>query len=154
MKKVEIVILIGLPGSGKTTYIKNVLNKDKKYKVFDDFYSNAHESMIKTRGHIRSSRYYSELMKILSTGGKCIISDIIFCQSKKLNELKDFINKESRLGFDLKTFCFENNFEECKKNVIRRGVNKIHNELKFIEDNENQYSQNNADKVLNVYKQT
>lgn len=143
--KTEIILIVGLPGSGKSHYIKGLTEQDN-FSVFDDFYSKAEESKIE------SSVYYDDLIEILDKGGKCIISDIVFCQKNRLDEIKKFINENCKVEFDLKIHFFKNDPENCRKNIIKRGVEKINGEISFIESNGKNYLiGEDADKIIDVY---
>ena len=126
MKKVLIVI--GLPGSWKTTYVENHL---KDYDFFDDYYKYECKSL-------RKSIYYEQLIKSINTNKGIVVSDIAWTQELKL---KEFVNELNTLfiSLNIKTnigfLYFENNPEICKKNVLyrNRSDERVKKEFELID---------------------
>lgn len=105
-----ILIIIGLAGSGKTTYFNQYLSKD--YKVFDDFISNFFDGEV-------MGKINEEI---------CLI-DPRLCDyemfKKIMIEIEKFIDKSK-----IKLLLFENNPEKCLINALTR---KKKNVAKMIE---------------------
>ena len=125
MKK--IVIILGLPGSGKTTLAKT---KYSNYKLIDDITINY------------NINYYDPNDKIVIT---CPIAGT---KSKKeiLRKLKLWFGK-SYITF----IVYENNYEQCIKNIESRndGRNISYKTLQFLSKRYNPYEFSR--KILNVY---
>ena len=71
----EVVFIIGLPGSGKTTYIHNVLSQDKSLVIFDDWGRKKWGNYFgpDPKGDfIEDDRYKDLIKKIKSIKGKII----------------------------------------------------------------------------------
>lgn len=118
----EITIIIGLPGSGKSTYLT------QKYMdeiVFDDYHKYNKKSFEK-------SIYYSDFLKALKKEKDIILSDISYCRSGKLKEVENKI-RELKNNIKLTRVYFENNPELCKKNVLYRNRKSSGLEIELID---------------------
>jgi hypothetical protein len=100
-----LIIIIGLAGSGKTTYYHEKI--DKRYKLYDDFISNFFDGEI--------------IEKI--NEDLCLI-DPRLCNyelfKKIMIEIEKFIDKSQ-----IKLLLFENNDERCLINAEKRGDKKV-----------------------------
>jgi len=135
----NITIIIGLPGSGKTTYIKNNLEKFKDTIICDDYYKSSYNHS----HNFEDSIYYQDLRRALEDGKSVILSDIAWCKFERRILLEKNIQNILK-DFGIKTeiifICFENNPEACKKNVLRRSRDgRVERELKFIDEVSVQY---------------
>lgn len=111
--KTEIVIVVGLPGAGKTTYINNCTRNRKNTSVYDEVLSNPNAG--------------EQIQAELDEGKVCAIyiTDARFVDAMAY---KRWITN-NRLSTDMiKTIAFENNAEVCQKNNIHR--NDAHVKLK------------------------
>lgn len=111
----KIVIIIGLPGSGKTTYANTLTN----YLIFDDF--------------IRDF-YNGEIIKFIKMGKYVCLNDPRLCIMNVFNryikEILTFVSIK-----DIHLILFENNPDICLKNIDNRIDNR-----KGIKQSINQYS--------------
>ena len=120
----QIIIVIGLPGSGKTELCKKI----PSHKIYDDFIH-----------YYYDSNMGNKLKYDLKNGNKIILNDPELCN---INIYNLFINK---LKCDIKKtylILFENNMNQCLINAKNRkpykevtnyimGLSKIYNIIKF-----------------------
>jgi|LakMenEpi03Aug12_release.lakeMendotaPanAssembly.Ray.scaffolds.fasta_scaffold359936_1 hypothetical protein len=128
-----LIIIIGLAGSGKTTYYHN--NISKKYELYDDFISNFFDGEI--------------IEKI--NQDLCLI-DPRLCNyklfKKIMTEIEKFIDKSQ-----IKLLLFENNHKRCLINAEKRGnknVSKMIDIYSTLYDLKN-YKEYNYE-ILKVYE--
>jgi hypothetical protein len=127
----KIVILIGLPGSGKTEYLGPALRRGEP--VFDDFHANA----IGNSHAFDNSRNREPLREALAAQKDCYIADIEFCRSSQLAEVMSGINRlaaELALPVTIEQIFFANDPLACKANVIARNRPSRAIELAKIEE--------------------
>ena len=110
----KLVILIGLSGSGKTTYYNK--NLKDKYLFYDDYISNIFDG---------------KLINELKRNEKDIcIADPRLCNYsiflRLMNLLENYINKS-----DINIILFENDKEKCIKNAIKRGNRNVKKSIEF-----------------------
>ena len=80
MTMTRVTFLVGLPGSGKTTVIRDFTKRG--VTCFDDYKSRANNDSRR----FDDSRYFAELVASLANGRDCLISDIDFCRADARNE--------------------------------------------------------------------
>ena len=109
-----IIVLIGLPCSGKTTFLKNL----KSYEIYDDFISTI---------------YNGELFEALEDPNKkkICVADPRLCNYDTFKKyIKIFENKHNVL-----LILFENNPVKCLKNLQTRDTQKnVTKEIKFLSE--------------------
>ncbi|AEQ60465.1 hypothetical protein [Acanthamoeba polyphaga mimivirus] len=116
----QLIIVIGLPGSGKTHLCREISSLDSSRQIVDDFIG---------------SFYNGNITRLLSSECKLCINDPRLCLK---NVFKRFIKIfEQHIGQDnIYLILFENNPEQCKFNVQNRNDNR-----KGILEIVDQYSQ-------------
>jgi predicted kinase len=119
MKCGKLTIIIGLPGAGKSTLIKN-LRPSVSGICVEDFHGNAYEDS----GDVKNSRHFFGLIEALRTGRDCIIGDIAFCEPQRLNKLKEVV-KEWIPNISFEEIYFENDPVKCKRNIEFRAAEKV-----------------------------
>ena len=125
-----VTILIGLPGSGKSEYLKSAHQRGEP--TFDDFHANA----IENSHAFENSRQRDPLKAALAAGKDCRVSDIAFCNAA---HLRSVIAGIIALGCELGTpvtvelLYFANDPLACKDNVQRRNRDSLPKELAMIE---------------------
>jgi hypothetical protein len=109
-----VTILVGLPGSGKTTFLKQ-----RAEKAFDEFHGGA----FRDSPAFTASRCYQELKDELHSGRDCIISDIAYCASDRLRAAENGLNllaHELGIELEIRHLYFANDADACRHNVIHR----------------------------------
>ncbi|MFA5211355.1 MAG: AAA family ATPase [Patescibacteria group bacterium] len=129
-----ITIIIGLPGSGKTTFIKNNFKKLENILICDDF----HKSSSNHTHNFTDSRYYLKLKDALSMNKNIVLSDIAWCKKERrdllLSEI-DKLTKKLKINPNIEFIYFENNPLACKNNVIKRDrKERVERELQIIDE--------------------
>lgn len=120
--KQTIIIIIGLPASGKSTFIEQ--NYSDRI-VFDDYHKYDNKSF-------ESSIYYSDFVKTITDGNNVVMSDISYCKEERLNEIEQKI-KEFKSDIEIVKIYFDNKPELCKKNVLCRNRETAKIEIDFID---------------------
>lgn len=119
MKKAKLVVVVGLPGSGKSHLIKSKIYS--KWPKYDDYFAKvATGSPIKREPSVTDSFYYQELIEQLLAGQSCLISDVIFCDSLLRHALEIAIKLDAPSA-KIEWIYFENNPEVCIRNARKRA---------------------------------
>jgi len=122
----NLIILIGLPASGKTTFYNQ--NLKNNYLFFDDFISNF------INGNL--------INEINKKNNNICIADPRLCNNqifiKFMNILEQYINKSN-----IKLYLFENNKYKCFINANKRNNKNVINTIEFLS---NIYDFNNYNK--------
>lgn len=130
----NITIIIGLPGSWKTTYINNNSEEFKNAVICDDY----HKSSYNRSRKFEDSVYYQDLKEALKNWKDAVMCDIAWCKIERREILKQNIqNILEEVGIDAEiTFiCFKNDPESCKKNVLKRNrEGRVEREMEFIDE--------------------
>ncbi len=132
----RLVIVAGLPGSGKTTYLEKIKSR-KNTAVYDDY-----------RGHLlgrpnvpQFNEYFVPVLSGLQEGKEVWVCDIMFCISRYRNEFLMAIVQSFR-DVQVDYVFFENNPAVCKQRVKtrNRSAEVVDRELKLIDEITEQYS--------------
>ena len=103
----DIKVVIGLPGSGKSTMISQESNQN--YITIDDW------------GEWDSKNQWDQLKLANSTSKLVYVSSIDFCITDKLNEFIAQL-KEAFKEVKFDYIYFENNPHKCVKNILSRSL--------------------------------
>ena len=144
----DIILIIGLPGSGKTTFINNNYKNKCDFKIFDDFKANA----INNNSDFYKSRYYSDISKIINNESKdIVISDIDFCDFEQFKDavckLKQLITR-STSEYIIKAKIFKNNLRQCKENIRNDNSNNMEDRIKKAKEYSDKYHPKKIKKEL------
>lgn len=147
----KVTIIIGMPGSGKTSFISQ--NDQFKNAVVIDNY---HKDAVDHSERLASGKYFHLLQQAIHGSRDIVISDIIYCRKKKLDdiisELKQLASKLS-VSLTIECIYFENNPQACIANVQRRNrPGRTKWELDFIGETARKYNIPPNAKVLSVYQ--
>jgi hypothetical protein len=115
----KVTIVIGLPGSGKTTYLNDHFSDRLPNGFFDDF----HGGSLDGTGAFATSRHYEALKRKLKECQDCVISDIEYCRSERLRAAEEGLRTISRdlgIAIEIAPLYFENNPNGCRHNVVHR----------------------------------
>jgi len=119
----EVIIVIGLPGSGKTHYMHNVLFKGGETLInFDDWGRKKWGDYFVPNpegGFIDDDRYEDLIKKIENLKGKIVISGGIFCNHDFLCKSEYYL-KSQFPNLKIRRLYFENNLEKSISNIIYR----------------------------------
>lgn len=132
----SLILLVGLPGCGKTTYANILKNSMKNTVLYDDIDMMLHSNITKVRNDIINNK-------------KVIISNTKLCLPNSYHEVIDKINLSNK-NESIITYCFLPNKAKSIQNIKTREKEswKINKYLSNIELFSNYYT-NSA--VLNGY---
>lgn len=130
MKKINIVLILGLPGSGKTFFSKKMQNETPNSLLLDDYSVN-----------------YSEGVDIPSNINKLIVTDPMFLTFSYETITSYFIKKYSLYSIIFEWIIFTLDVSNCLKNVNSRNDGRIISNY-FI-NNLYVKSKNNFDNYVN-----
>lgn len=126
-EEVLLILLGGLPGSGKTTYAKQL--EALGWQLYDDFQRRAHADSPRFRDASR----YAELIQSLRLGRKCIVADIRVLHDKYRKEGEAAVRQDvGDIAIELR--LFENDPVQCGRNVHDSGDRRTQPRLDAIED--------------------
>jgi hypothetical protein len=141
----KLIVVVGLPGSGKSHYIKSPKTHSTSV-VAEDYMADSHNH----GSCFTDSRHYDQLIHDLRHGKDCIIADIEFCAKSKQEEVEKEVRK-CVPGVTIEWHCFENNPQQCAANVEQRSRNNAGEEKEKIHRLSRIYHIPNGAKVLPVW---
>lgn len=114
----KLILISGLPGSGKTYYLDNLIASGavRKDRCYDDFHAGAHNDS----PTVELSRWFIPLVSNLQAGNDCIVSDIEFCLKSRRDNLIEAIRIRVP-STKLEIRCFENKPDICRTRVLARS---------------------------------
>lgn len=145
----KITMIVGLPGSGKTTYAQEMLCRSYPIKLFDDA--------------ARFEKGMEDLRRYVRNGGTAIVTDVYnitpearaTAEAKMLSWSQDEWNPHSRYKVVVEWIFFENDPEACIVNIKRRNEeNPVYREIPdgYVRELSRQYQIPADAKVIPVYK--
>ena len=110
----NLIVVVGLPGSGKSSLLKS-LRPFVEGVCTSDFMKNAEGG---SRDFERS-RHFAHLIEDLRAGRTCVVDDITFCEEPRRQAFQSVVNglvREMRWTW----FYFTNDLVRCEENIITR----------------------------------
>ena len=125
-----LIVLVGLPGSGKTCYRRQALAYLPEEQVADDFHRDAYGDSPRTH----HSKHYGRIFAALRAGNDSMISDIAFCDSRRLNNVLNAFEADlpGQVDFDVRYFAKD--LESCKTNINTRNDAGKDRDLKALDE--------------------
>ena len=118
----EIILIIGLPGSGKTTLIDKLQGEPRgEYLVYDDWME--WTSNNKDKNEFDADIRYGEIVKNLDNFKDGIISCVGFCDHKFLCNAEYYLQSQFP-NLEIKRIYFENNLKSSISNIKYRDKKK------------------------------
>lgn len=115
----EIILLIGLPGSGKTTMINKLQGESGEgCIVYDDWMM---WTSNKDKSEFTADVHYNELVENLNNFKDIIISCIKFCDHKFLTKTEYYLQSQFP-NLEIKRIYFENSLKNSISNIKYRDV--------------------------------
>lgn len=151
----KIIFIIGLPGSGKTTYLEKHKDEFSGALVCDDYYTSA---TVRPRKSLKfeGSAYYEDVREALESGKNVVMADILFCDPEYLEEAQEGLTRllsELDMKADIEYRFFENDPSACIENILRRSrPERVEKELAYIKETESRYRIPDGAIILPVYR--
>jgi hypothetical protein len=142
----KLIVVIGLPGSGKSHYLKELRDKGVLDWICEDFHADAYRNS----EHVVDSRHLAPLVENLQHGLVCGVADIAFCNPVRLQEFLDEIRARVP-GAEIEFHCFKNDKARCAENVDHRARESAGSEKGLIEKFSPGYTIPEGAKILDVY---
>tara|TARA_R110000782_G_scaffold85472_1_gene166120 strand:- start:54 stop:596 length:543 start_codon:yes stop_codon:yes gene_type:complete len=119
----ELQLIIGLPGSGKTTLVENMQKESgNEYIIYDDWME--WTSNDKDKNCFDADLRYDEIIENINNNKKkIIISCIKFCEHKFLCSVEYHLQYQFP-DIEIKRIYFENNIKSSILNIKYRDVKK------------------------------
>ena len=151
----EIILTVGLPGSGKSHLRRERFSDSSKYAVFDDFKAGA----VLNRSDFCSSQNYPDLITELKLGERSIvIADIDFCDRGSHLEAKKILEwwlKHLGSDYKIKSIFFKKEPGKCRRNLARNNGRDSDSRISMIEKYAPRYFPDallaGGDEILDVY---
>jgi predicted kinase len=121
----RVVLLAGLPGCGKTTYLCEMFRNG--WLVFDDFKSNAFDHS----PEFRKSRKFRALTTAVRDGLKCALADIDFCREESRAEAERVLATEAP-DVVLCWYFFAKEIQACEENIRRRNRPSLQADIEML----------------------
>lgn len=124
-----LIIIVGMPGSGKSTFIEKLVKNNPTFCFYDDYQGEAFND----DHDPRLSKHFGPLVSDLLQGKTVIVSDIAYCVPNELGIFLGMIlNIAPNVVLDFKYFT--NDPEQCKRNVLQRNrEDRLQKELELID---------------------
>jgi len=144
----KLIIIIGLPGSGKFCYLEDLCKKREVQYIYDDFHANAFNDSRKVVG----SQHFCALISHLKNGEDCAISDVAFCKNTRLKEVIDETMKEAKDVKKIELIYFKNEPENCIQNIKARNRKSSDKEINLVGELTGAYKIPDGAKQVPVFK--
>jgi 5-(carboxyamino)imidazole ribonucleotide mutase len=138
--------IAGLPGSGKSHRVRDLAQECSGVRS-EDFHAHAHDNS----QAVEKSKHFEELIRDLRAGKNCVVADIIFCEAARRTALEMSV-KRNVPGVQIRWEYFENDAEQCRRNVISRARGTVEEQLRMVGVLSAKYAIPPAAAVLPVWK--
>jgi predicted kinase len=128
-----ILVLVGLPGSGKTTLSEKL--EAEGWLVFDDYKANA----IDDCSHFRKSKHFESLLVSLHAGRNCVVADVDFCKAEARTEAEQVLRDEVP-DMEVRWIYFSNDIASCEANIRHQKGRNFEDRLTAIHRYSSQYT--------------
>ena len=108
----RLTIIVGLPGSGKSEYLRNHSSKFEGNCV-SDFHAWSKEVSL------QASRHFRVVKKTLEAGKNCLIEDVAFCDPRHRISIENAILAIIH-DVEIEWIYFANDLKRCLANIERR----------------------------------
>jgi hypothetical protein len=127
----KLIVVIGLPGSGKTHYLRTL----KAEKIIAGFYDDYQRGSYGKDMDPHLSKHYGPLLSKLKQGHTMAVADIAYCHQQHLDA---FLRSVLKVLPDTKVelHYFENNPTKALANIKKRArPNFVDKEIAYVKDN-------------------
>jgi adenylate kinase family enzyme len=125
----RLILIAGLPGSGKTTYGDKLAAKLGTKNYVDDYHAKAKDNS----PNFINGRKYNELIEGLKNEELWIASDIEWCRPKKRREAETAVRKAvPHIHIEWLFLAIDEN--TCRQRVLQRCRSSAPNELSKIDE--------------------
>jgi predicted kinase len=145
----KVILIAGLPGSGKTTYGYKLKAEVNAADFVDDYHAKAIENSPK----FENGRQYEQLICGLKKGETWIASDIAWCLPEKRREVEKALRAVVP-GVIIEWHFMATDEEKCRKRVEKRRRATYSDELRKITDLCPYYHIPPGSKVVESYEST
>lgn len=116
----KLYLIVGLPGSGKSHYIK-ILQKHKQVRYgIHDYYAGRIRNGVVTPSR---SNFHDKLMDAIDAGENIAVADILFISDMIREEFIEYV-KSLRDDIEIHIVAFTNDPESCLRNIEARMQRK------------------------------
>ncbi len=133
MKLGTLIIVVGLPGAGKSTKLQEIRSSLTGLSI-EDFHGNAFGDS----PAVKDSRHYRALLEALHAGHSCAIADIEFCDPVRRDRLHQAIVAELP-ELQIEWIYFENAPKKCESNIRLRNRQRVDKDLQALADLADRY---------------
>ncbi|CUR54377.1 AAA family ATPase [Nocardioides sp.] len=123
-------VLIGLPGSGKSTFLRERFQvSHPEVAIFDDYQAHA----IADQSDPQWSRNRPSAIETLRGGTPVLVSDISYCRASAIDRLVSLMRQDVP-GVEIDLIYFANDPEAAAHNVRLRGRDQCEREIQLIRE--------------------
>jgi hypothetical protein len=124
----RLLVVVGLPGSGKTVYLDRLKADGTVQTAFDDFHANAADNSC----DVTASRWWRPLIESLTEGMDCAVADIAFCSPERRDALIEEVRRPLP-GAKVVFHCFRADSDRCVRNLIARDRPSVQEDLQELQ---------------------